>query len=744
MDNPFLYCLIPTLPLLSLLIGRQGGSSRSQLRSAQTALLAGQPVEPIRGPWLCGRRHGELVRLANLALDQYQSLRGHQRIINYVALVSETDKDGKITDVNETFCRVSGYTREELLGRSHRLLSSGRHDPEFYRGLWETIARGRVWRGDICNRDANGAEYWLTTVIAPILSPSGEVARYLSVGFDITDRVRADQALLDDEERWRVTLESIGDGVVVTDAHGRIVLLNPRAEAVLDIGESKAVGLPVEEVIVMRREGSTQPVPIMARLHLGAQDAQDDELRLVTPAGREIPIQISASPIQGDDGAINGCVMVLRDNSERRAMVEELRWQAQHDPLTGLPNRRAIEELIQDCLDSPPDPGYSSAFAYVDLDQFKVVNDTCGHSAGDALLRQIAQVMQAAMGRMHSLARLGGDEFGLLMTRTTVEDALRIVEGVVLAIRSHRFQHGDAVYKLTASAGVAVVQDAGSIAEVIARADTACFSAKNNGRRQVHLYTAAGHDTLSAEMQWVGRFDKSLQDHRFRLYRQKIVPVCPGSDSAPHYEILLRHLRADGVVESPAVFLPAAERFGHATQIDTWVVHTLLDYLAAHEEDRSDYSINLSGATLSDQTALRSLIERVRSSRVDPHRLTFEVTETAVVHDVSRAMEMMQAIRDLGATFALDDFGSGLSSFGYIKTMPVDVIKIDGAFIKHLASDATDQAIVAAIADIARAIGKKTVAEFVDGEAILDQLRTIGVDYAQGFGIHRPEPINWP
>lgn len=744
MNDALLYTCLGAIPALTLallyLVARHSASpGAARIRAMQTALESGRASAHIELSALAYPSMREMAKLANRAIANYQSLRGHQRIINYIALVSETDNAGNITFVNETFCRVSGYPRDEILGQSHRILKSGRHGQEFYRDMWETIACGRVWRGDICNRNYNGSDYWVSTVIAPIQDQDGRVIKYLSVGFDITARVNADIALIAEKERWRVTLDSVGEGVIVTDADGLIEFMNPKAENLLDVMEQQARGVPLDEIFVVHVDGNRT-----ASHHTcvqGGEGGHEDDQVLYTAAGRGIPVQSSSAPIRADDGSIRGCVMVFRDSSERHSMMEELRWQAFHDPLTGLPNRRAIEDAIRGCLDDMPEHGNVGVFCYIDLDNFKLVNDTCGHAVGDQLIKEIARVMQDAIAHMHLLARLGGDEFGLLIKRATLSEALRILDTLVLSIQGHRFRHGELAFKSSASVGVSIIDGTASVSEVIARADTACFSAKQAGRRQVQVYNADGHNNIAAEMQWVGRFEESFTNGRFRLYRQRIAPIAH-HNGRDHYEILLRHHRADGKVEPPGLFLPAAERYGMATVFDAWVVRTLFAYLSSNRDDTADYSINLSGATLSDPSFLRGLAELIEYTPVDPKRLTFEVTETAMVHNMARAMDMMKAILDYGCIFSLDDFGSGLSSFGYIKSMPVAVIKIDGAFIRNLVTDATDQAIVRAIATLGRDLGKKTVAEFVEDDATLDILRRIGVDYAQGYGIHKPEPID--
>jgi diguanylate cyclase (GGDEF)-like protein/PAS domain S-box-containing protein len=564
-------------------------------------------------------------------------------------------------------------------------------------------------------------------------------------------------ALAEEKERWRVTLASVGDGVVVSDTEGRVIFMNQMAENLTGWTDPEARGLAVDVLFRLINEDTRQPIsnPIDP---CGDQSRTQDSLHapacqtlLIRRDGSELAVHDSAAPVRDANGRLAGCIMVFRDDNERRAMVRELRWLAFHDPLTGLPNRRAMEGRLERALNQMRQGGREHTFCYIDLDQFKLVNDTCGHAAGDALLKEIATLMQQAIpqGRSdaqasnHVLARLGGDEFGLLLFDVDADNASRIAQGLILVVHGHRFRHGERSFNLGASIGIALLDKAGNVGEAMSQADTACYAAKAQGRNRVQVYTPghAGVRELEAEMHWVASFDSAFAEGRFKLYRQRIVPVKAGGEAHPHYEILLRHLRADGKVEPPGLFLPAAERYGLAPTFDRWVLRQLLAYLVRHPQDNADYSINLSGITLSDPAFPAHVQEQIAISAIDPRRLTFEITETAVVHDLAAAQHLIESLSQIGCRFSLDDFGSGLSSFAYLKSLPVHVIKIDGAFVRDLADDRTDYVIVNAIAQIGRDLGRETVAEFVENDAILAKLVEIGVDYAQGYGIHMPEPL---
>lgn len=561
--------------------------------------------------------------------------------------------------------------------------------------------------------------------------------------------------LATEKERWRITLASVGDGVVVTDADGDVAFMNPVAERLTGWTLDEARGKPIETVMPLVHEDTRAPQANPARLALrsGETQAMANHTLLIARDGREIPVHDSAAVIPSvahdTPGEPYGAVLVFRDDSERRALLRELRLMAFHDPLTGLPNRRALVGRIERALRQVGEEGRSHVFCYIDLDQFKLVNDTCGHAAGDALLVEIVGLMKNAVpapdahgGERCLLARIGGDEFGLLLFDCPLDDAVATAKRLVELITTHGFRYEARQFHIGASVGVAALEPGMGVDAVLGHADTACYHAKDQGRGRVEVHSAAhaGIRALDEEMQWVARFDESLAAHRFRLYRQRIAPLA-AKNGGEHYEILLRVLDAEGVAGPPGRVLSAVERFGYAYLLDRWVFDALLDYLARHPEDHAHYAINLSGGTLSQAEFLAHVQQRLAATKITPTRLLFEITETAAIHHLAEARHFIATFSSLGCRFCLDDFGSGLSSFAYLKQLPVSVLKIDGGFVRALHEEANDYVIVNAIAQIGRDLSLEVVAEWVENQEILDRLAEIGVEYVQGYFIHRPEPL---
>ncbi|MDW8324858.1 MAG: EAL domain-containing protein [Burkholderiales bacterium] len=567
-------------------------------------------------------------------------------------------------------------------------------------------------------------------------------------------RLQQQLAQLDaDKERWRVTLDSVGEGVVVTDAEGSVRFLNPVAERLTDWVENEALGRPVDAVLPLAHEDQTaadgHPAHRILRL---AQHTLEGQAQLLTRTGARIPVHYTAAPITAADGGLCGAVLVLRDDSERRAMLSELRRLAYHDPLTGLPNRRAVEGRIERALRQLKEsPSRQHAFFYIDLDQFKLVNDTCGHAAGDDLLRELAGVMQNTLPTPRPgaeppvLGRLGGDEFGLLLFDTDQAAAEALANRFIEAIRSYTYRHGGRDFHLGASIGLILLAAGDDTGHVLARADAACYLAKRKGRNRVALWRLddEGLRSQSEEMEWIGRLERYFAEGRFQLWRQRVVCVRDPT-SEGYYEVLLRYTDASGVLRTPQGLLAAAERYGLAPSLDRWVVRQVIAYMRDHPECTARYAVNLSAQSLSDPGFVEFVRSQFALTGVDPSRLQFELTETSVVYDVDTARRFIDAMRSLGCGLALDDFGAGMSSFAYLKGLAADTIKIDGAFVRQLDTEPLDYVIVNAIAQIGRDLGLKTVAEFVETEAILEKLGQIGVDYAQGFHIHRPEPFIGP
>ncbi len=560
---------------------------------------------------------------------------------------------------------------------------------------------------------------------------------------------RAERALAREKERAEVTLHSIGDAVITTDAAGRIDHLNAMAERLTGWTTAEAQGQMAEDVYrVVDTSIRYQPVhPVMACLLSGI--VADSVLKaplLITREGGQCAIEQSVSPILDTEGKMIGTVVVFRDVTKERSLASELAWQASHDSLTDLANRHEFERRLQELVDSARAQRLNHVLLFMDLDQFKLVNDTCGHVAGDELLRQLSALLTAKIRTVDTLARLGGDEFGLLLPGCNVEQGKTIAEKLRQEISEFRFAWEEKTFSIGASIGlVEIMHEADSVASLLSAADTACYMAKGRGRNRVCVHQAQDTEVRRhyGEAEWVNRIRRAFEENRFRLYYQKILPLCPERD-IEYREVLLRLIDEAGRVVPPMAFIPAAERYNLMPTIDRWVVRTLLTWMKANLAllpADSSVSINLSGQSLGDDSFGDFIEEQLLSSGIPPSRICFEITETAAISNLSRALRLMSGLRARGCHFALDDFGSGLSSFAYLKNLPVDSIKIDGAFVRDMLNDPTDFAMVEAIARIGHVMGLKTIAEYVESEAIMHRLAELGVDFVQGFGIHRPEPL---
>lgn len=422
------------------------------------------------------------------------------------------------------------------------------------------------------------------------------------------------------------------------------------------------------------------------------------------------------------------------------SLLDEMRLMAYHDSLTGLPNRRALEDRLRRALRLAREEQSRHAFCYIDLDQFKLINDTCGHAAGDLLLSQLPLVLKPALPSDAYLGRLGGDEFGLLLFNKSPQHAQVIAALLIEAIHDFSFSYRDATYRIGASVGIAAITDQSrDEGEVLIQADLACYSAKQAGRNRSHIYET-GQQKLQEEMDWANWFYKAVAENRLVLFRQRIDPLCDHNHPS-HYEVLLRIRRSSGALESPVEFLAAAERFGLAPTLDRWVIRTLCRWMVAHPRDLSGYSINLSGHSLNDEYFLDFVLEVLDNHKIFSERLAFEITETAAVHNLENAQHFIEKLKTRGCAFYLDDFGKGMASFSYLKQLPADYLKIDGSFVREMLRDPTDFAIVNAFNQIAHDLSRKSVAECVENDYLLEKLREIGVDYVQGYAVHIPEPF---
>ncbi|BES70352.1 EAL domain-containing protein [Marinobacter nanhaiticus D15-8W] len=543
------------------------------------------------------------------------------------------------------------------------------------------------------------------------------------------------------ELKFRAIFEQTAVGIAQVQQDGRILDVNQAACEILNRPRSELIDLPFFHLVHPEdwKLGRDERLDLLE----GRRQSATTEYRLLKGSNDLLWARITASMIWKQAGTSPYMIAMLEDISESRRLASELSFQATHDELTGLFNRREFERQLASTLGRARNDGSVHALCFIDLDQFKVVNDTSGHSAGDQLLRQVAQLVRSTLRDHDILARLGGDEFGVILENCDLEQATVVAEKLRRALETIVFSWEGDNHSIGCSIGVVpITTEAPDIGELMRAADIACYVAKNEGRNRV--YASAHNDQLQlahrGEMAWLNRIQEALHENRFYLDAQLIVPASDAGD-LPRYEVLIRLTNTDGEVVPPSAFLPAAERYGVISKIDRWVITEAIRKLAQHPEHLDSIEachINLSGRSFDQSDFADFVIGQIREHKVPANRLCFEITETAAVHNLVDVQTFMVRLAKMGCSFALDDFGTGLSSFSYLRQLPVDCLKIDGAFVRHISSDDSDRAMVRAIHDIGHTLHKCTIAEFVENDEAADILREIGVDYLQGFGLHRP------
>ncbi len=541
------------------------------------------------------------------------------------------------------------------------------------------------------------------------------------------------------KDRWEVTLASINDGVVVTDEHNRVVYLNAAAEVLLETPHEVALSLHANTLLRLD-DPEQDELFRFVQAAIVPDRAATGLICLARPAGRPLTLSCSCTPFS--DPYDRGAIYVLRDETARKQQVDNLRLLAFHDSLTTLPNRRAVEGRLERALRTARKDDLEHVFCYIDLDQFKLINDTCGHSAGDLLLASLAKSMLEQVPANAYLGRLGGDEFGLILFDAHITQARAVCHRLIRSIQSFRFNHNNRSFSVGACAGISVINASSrSLEDVMIQADMACYRSKAEGSGLIRVYEAdeIGFRRLQEEMGLAAEFTQALESGRFVPYRQLIQAVSPHDQS--HYEVLIRVKRAGGEVDGPGKLLPALERYGQAPILDRWMLEHVIAYLSRQPQDETVYFINLSGKTLADEDFLETACELLDRHELPGYRIGFEITETAAVVNLANARKLIEGLRARGCRFGLDDFGREASSFSYLKHLPADYIKIDGSFVHRMVEDKQDQAIVRSIIQLSKDFGLRSVAEHVEHEATALLLAEMGVDYLQGYHIHRPEPL---
>lgn len=596
-----------------------------------------------------------------------------------------------------------------------------------------------------------GAQAQVTRVelSSTVIDSSGEAALLLTA---LEMLPESGPVAVPSRPRAMVTLDAMGESVITVDAEGRIDYINHAAEVLLSQPFDQVMGKAFSEVASLVDETDRRSLgdPVRKALTTGGRVTMGRRAVLV-PAGvgPERSVEISVTPLRFEGKEILGLVLVLHDTSELRGLTRQMTYQASHDALTGLVNRREFERRLQEAMDSAQTGNVGHALCYLDLDRFKAVNDTCGHTAGDNMLREVASLIKEAVRDSDTVGRIGGDEFALLLVGCPLEKARQIADDVVRSVNDYRFVWKDKIFNIGVSIGLVEIGAGGAaIEDIMNSADSACYVAKKQGGLHVHVYSAREEASArhSGEIHWLQRLQGALRDNKFELYYQSIVHARANGMHGPALEVFVRLKGEHGQPGAPtAEFIRAAERYRLMPHIDRWVVQTVLSALGRGgmklPPGRS-VAINIAGQTLGDSDFLEFVVECFDHTGANPGDICFEVTESSVVANLDHAQRFIAVLHGMGCEFALDDFGSGLSSFSTLRTLPMDYLKIDGSFINNLAGDSVNQAMVAAMIELSRSLNFRVVAEQVEDQLSLDTVTGMGIDFVQGFVIGRPQPLS--
>jgi diguanylate cyclase (GGDEF)-like protein/PAS domain S-box-containing protein len=571
------------------------------------------------------------------------------------------------------------------------------------------------------------------------------IGSLVNIHSEKTNRIQLQQ----EKDKAIATLNSIVDAVITTDAEGIVEYENTAAERLTGVSRNDTQGKQIDKVISFYEEHSMNDIdnPVLACLETGERMNQKIYADMLDKDGTRYTVQVMATPLVRKDGKIFGAVLVLNDVTNIRVLSRRLKYQASHDILTKLINRSEFEKRVNAAITIAGSYEGNSAVLYIDLDRFKLINDICGHAAGDELLKQVAKLLRSIVGNNNSVARMGGDEFAVLIENSNVIEAEKIAEKILADLAAYRFSWDEKTFSIECSIGLAEIQPScDGLTYILNAVDSACYLAKESGRNCIRKY-CDGDDTIierKGQERWIQHFDKAIETDGLVLYAQPIVSLAKDKPKKTSIEVLVRMLDDDGSIIPPNAFLPAVERYDRAYKLDRWIIERVFQYISAHKKqvkELTKISINLSGQSVAEDELLTFIQDKTREYNIDSSKICFEVTETAAIANLTTAIDLIEQLKEDGFLFALDDFGSGLSSFAYLKTLPVDYLKIDGIFVKDMQTDKVNYAMVKAIHEMSAVLDKQTIAEYVENEAVVELLTEIGVDYGQGFHLGKPEPI---
>jgi diguanylate cyclase (GGDEF)-like protein/PAS domain S-box-containing protein len=654
--------------------------------------------------------------------------------------------DERILLANESAAALLGLTPEQLEGREVADLVK-----PAYRALFRNTMAKRLAGEDVPRRLEiqliNGEDQGLWVEAQSSSIEYRGTRAILTIARDVSHRKSLEVSLSRSKRQAQYTLESIAEGVITTDNEGRIDYMNRAAEAMTGADREEASGHRIGELFSLIDEADRRPLgdPVERSLSMRRRVNMGRRALLVSRDGeQEHSVEITASPIRGPGNSITGTVVVFHDVSELRGLTRQMSYQATHDALTGLVNRHEFERRLREALDAARADEAVHVMCYMDLDRFKAVNDSCGHLAGDNMLREVATLIKEQVRDSDYVGRLGGDEFGTLLVGCPLEKARQIAGDICNAVADYRFVWQDKIFDVGISIGLVEISHASSTLEdLMSAADSACYVAKQRGRGQVHVYSARDEAIARerGDIQWLRQMQTALHENRFELAVQPIIATGGGEESGPSVEVLVRLQGERGKMANSAEFLRPAERYQLMPQIDRWVVNAALSAIGAGEirlPNRRSCAINISGQTLADEGFLPFVVEALDHSGVSPSSICFEVTENAISANVQVAQRFIEVLHGIGCEFALDDFGNGLGAFSSLRHLPVDYLKIDGAYTQDLASDQVNQEMVSAMIKLARTMEFRVIAEQVERQEDFDWLRDIGVDFVQGNFVEAP------
>lgn len=686
----------------------------------------------------------------NLPLNLWTNF---ESALDQSVILTITDNKGVILYANQKFCEISQYSQEELLGNTHRIINSRYHPKSFFRQMWETISKGEIWQGEVCNKAKDNSYYWVDTTIIPYLDTSDFSRYYIGIRYEITRLKNLQQTLQREKALLNTVLESGSRLVIMTTVDGNIIYVNKAMTEFLDTQIDEMIGSSIDTHFRLFEPDNLLSMDVYNLLSMPSQPKfKERELAknciLFTANQKQVYVKGVIKFFEQTTNGEQGIVYLLDDISETYELNFKLRESKDYDSLTCLYNRSFLTCHLKNLLASFNQAQLKTCYllAYVNINEFKMLNELLGHEAGDELLRQVSRLIQSNLAQEDLVARIGNDEFAIILPRKTFEIALKAIKDLEKRLKKFRFFWGTNKYPVPVRFGVIDLTAnflSLSSSEVLGIAACCCEVAKGSKGTPIYIYQPQDSQInyLKQEREIIIQIREAIEQKRFVLYQQGIVPIQP--NLSPKVEILVRMLSPEGEIIPPINFIPVAEKYELMSQIDELVIQKLLTYLSQQDTQSTtcQYFVNLSGQTLNQATFYPFLSQLIQKFPLEWNSIGFEITETAMVQNFQQTQKLIESLTDRGFEFSLDDFGTGMSSFAYLKHFPVHYLKIDGCFIQDIVENELHHAIVESCVKMAKLLGIQTIAEYVENDVIRQHLYNMNVDYVQGFGVSSVEPL---